>query len=65
MAQKCIMYLLPCGNFGNTVAGGQNLPVQLHCLIFAFGHLHLLHVGWRNLFSSCAVVCQFFGSGGK
>jgi hypothetical protein len=24
------------------------------------GHIiHLLLVGWRNLFSSCAVVCQF------
>jgi hypothetical protein len=27
--------------------------------------LHSLRVGWRNLFSSCAVVCQVFGSGGK
>ncbi len=26
---------------------------------------HLLRVGWRNLFSSCAVVCQFFGSSRK
>ncbi len=26
--------------------------------------LHLLRVGWRNLFSSCAVV-SVFGSGGK
>jgi hypothetical protein len=25
---------------------------------------HLLHVGWRNFFSSCAVVSAF-GSGGK
>ncbi len=28
-------------------------------------HKHSLRVGWRNLFFSCAVVCQFFGSGGK
>jgi hypothetical protein len=26
--------------------------------------IHLLHVGWRNFFSSCAVV-SIFGSGGK
>ncbi len=26
--------------------------------------IHLLHVGWRNFFSSCAVV-SVFGSGGK
>jgi hypothetical protein len=26
--------------------------------------IHLLHVGWRNYFSSCAVV-SVFGSGGK
>ncbi len=29
---------------------------------FASKNKHSLHVGWRNLFSSCAVV---FGSGGK
>jgi hypothetical protein len=28
------------------------------------GQIHLLRVGWRNLFSSCAVV-SVFGSGGK
>ncbi len=27
-------------------------------------HIHLLHMGWRNFFSSCAVV-SVFGSGRK
>jgi hypothetical protein len=50
MAQKYIMYLLPHSNFGDAVTGGQNLPMQLHRPIFAFGHLHSLRVGWRNFF---------------
>ncbi len=49
----------------------ENLPRFIHILIpipmrtHSDSYLHSLCVGWRNLFSSCAVVCQCFGSGGK
>jgi hypothetical protein len=36
----------------------------VHCTTFFFHGEHLLHVGWRNFFSSCAVV-SVFDSGGK
>jgi hypothetical protein len=48
MAQKYIMYLLPCGDFGDAVAGGQNLPMQLHHPIFAFGRFNLKHRGYAH-----------------
>ncbi len=32
---------------------------------FTEKQIHSLHVGWRNLFSSCAVVCQFFDLAGN
>ncbi len=36
----------------------------LHSLCAGWRNLPTLRVGWRNLFSSCAVV-SVFGSGGK
>ncbi len=30
------------------------------CSYHTVGRAHLLHVGWRNLFSSCAVCCVSF-----
>jgi hypothetical protein len=33
--QRFGMYLFPCGESGDGVAAGQNLPMQLHCPNFA------------------------------
>jgi hypothetical protein len=54
------------GYASDAVTGGQNLPMQLHRPIFAFGRFNLTLAarGLKELFSSCAVV-SVFGSGGK
>ncbi len=50
-------------NFGTYFTGTYGfllVPCKRACCTIPLG-IHLLRVGWRNLFSSC----QFFGSGGK
>jgi hypothetical protein len=37
MGQQFGMFLFPCSKSGNAVAGGQILPMQLHCPNFAYG----------------------------
>ncbi len=45
--------------------GGNKCPgLELVAVSRAVESKHSLHVGWRNFFSSCAVV-SVFGSGGE
>ena len=37
MAQALEIYIPPRGNLRNAVAWGQNLPMRLHHVIFAYG----------------------------
>jgi hypothetical protein len=41
-----------------------NMPLSMLVYGDSFQWVHLLRVGWRNFFSSCAVV-SVFGSGGE